>query len=74
MGNEEIKRELKIGIVITFKEREELIALLRDYVDVFAWSCKDMSGLDTDIIVHRVSLVGGYKSFKQKLRRTHPEV
>ena len=36
VGTEEIKRELKIGTMITPKEREELIVLLRDYVDVFA--------------------------------------
>jgi hypothetical protein len=54
VGDEEIKRELKIMIVITPKEREELIALLRDYVDVFAWSYENMSGLETDIVVHRV--------------------
>jgi hypothetical protein len=74
VGNEEIKRELKIGTLITLKEREELIALLRDYVDVFAWSYEDMPGLDTDIVVHRVPLVEGCKLIKQKLRRTHPEV
>jgi hypothetical protein len=56
MGNEEIKRELKIRIVITPKEKEELIAPLRDYVDVFTWSYKDMLGL------HRVPLVEGCKS------------
>jgi hypothetical protein len=44
VGDEEFKRELKIHTLITSKEREELIAQLRDYVDVFAWSCKDMPG------------------------------
>jgi hypothetical protein len=57
VGNEEIKRELKIGTLITLKEREELIVLLRDYVDVFAWSYEDMPGLDTYIVVHRIPLV-----------------
>jgi hypothetical protein len=33
-----------------------------------------MPALDTDIVVHRVPLVEGCKPFKQKLRRTHPEV
>ena len=45
MGDEEIKRKLKIRTLITLKEREELIAQLRDFVDVFAWSYKDMPGL-----------------------------
>ena len=57
MGNEKIKRELKIGNLITPKEREELITLLRDYIDVCAWSYKDMPGLDTNIVVHRIPLV-----------------
>jgi hypothetical protein len=68
MGNEEIKRELKIRIVITPKEKEELIAPLRDYVDVFTWSYKDMLGL------HWVPLVEGCKSVKQRLRMTNPNV
>ena len=61
-------RELKIGTLITPKEREELIALLRDYVDVFAWSYKDMPSL------YRVPLVKRCKSVKQRLRRTNPNV
>jgi len=68
VGNEEIKRELKIGTLITPKEREGLITLLRDYVDVFDWSYKNMPGL------YRVPLVEGCKSVKQRLRRTNPNV
>ncbi|XP_073264252.1 uncharacterized protein [Populus alba] len=74
VGNEKIKRELKIGTLITHEEKKELIALLRDYVDVFAWSYEDMPGLDMDIVVHRIPLVEGCKPIKQKLRRTHPEI
>ncbi|XP_073261302.1 uncharacterized protein [Populus alba] len=74
VGNEEIKRELKIGTLITPGAKEELIALLRDYIDVFAWSYEDMAGLDTDIVVHRIPLVEGCKPIKKKLRRTHPEI
>ena len=51
-----------------------MITRIRDYVDVFAWSYEDMSGLDTDIIVHRVPLEEGCKPIKQKQRRTHSEV
>jgi hypothetical protein len=35
VGNGKIKGELKIGTLITPKEREKLIALLQDYVDFF---------------------------------------
>ena len=74
VGTEESQRELKIGTLVTQKERGDLIALLRDYVDVFAWSYEDMPGLDTNIIVHRVPLEEGCRPIKQKLRRTHPEI
>jgi hypothetical protein len=59
--------------LITPEEKEELTALLRDYVDIFSWSY-EMPGLDTDIVVHRIPLVEGWKPIKQKLRRTHPEI
>jgi hypothetical protein len=71
VGNEESQRELRIGTLITQKEREDLITLLRDYVDVFVWSYEDMPGLDTNIVVHRVPLEEGCRPVKQKLRRTH---
>ncbi|RDX64306.1 hypothetical protein CR513_57165, partial [Mucuna pruriens] len=30
--------------------KQRLVELLREYVDIFAWSCRDMSGLDTTIV------------------------
>jgi hypothetical protein len=33
-----------------------------------------MPGLDTNIVVHKILLVEGYKSVKQKLRRIHPNI
>ena len=36
------KREVKIGTGITAPIREELIILLKDYQDIFAWSYQDM--------------------------------
>ena len=64
MGNEENQRELKIGTLVTQKEREDLITLLRDYVDVFAWTYDDMPGLDTNIVVHRLPLEEGCRPIK----------
>ena len=39
--------------------REELIALLKDYQDIFAWSYQDMPGLSSDIVQHRLPLNPG---------------
>ena len=54
--------------------KKELIDLLQDYSDVFAWSYQDMPGLDTDIIVHRLLLSKECAPIKQKLRRVKPEM
>ena len=65
---------MKIGTTLSPVIREKLIDLLREYSDVFAWSYQDMSGLDTDIVVHRFPLKEEYASVKQKLRRVKPEM
>ena len=74
MGTEEERKEVKIGTTLSSAIRKELIDLLQDYNDVFAWSYQDMSGLDTDIVVHRLSLREECMSVKQKLRRIKPEM
>ena len=54
--------------------RKELIDLLQDYNDVFAWSYQDMPGLDIDIMVHRLPLREECIPVKQKLRRVKLEM
>ena len=56
LGTEKEKKEVKIGTTLLSATRKELIDLLQDYSDVFAWSYQDMPGLDTDIVVHRLPL------------------
>jgi len=31
-----------------------MVALLKEHVDTFAWSCQDMPGSDTDVVVHKL--------------------
>jgi len=74
VGTELDKRELKIGKLVIADIRTKLIALLQEYVDVFAWSYADMPGLDSDIVVHKLPLIESCKPVKQKLRRTIPDI
>ena len=53
-------------------QRSRLIDLLRSYLDVFAWSYEDMSGLDPSIVQHRLPILPHARPIKQKLRRLHP--
>ena len=56
LGTEEERKEVKIGTTLSPAIRKELMDLLQDYNDVFAWSYQDMSGIDTDIVVHCLAL------------------
>ena len=71
LGTEEDKKELKL---VDNPEREEMIALFREYLDVFAWSYKDMPGLDPEIAAHKIPLYPDAKPKKQKLRRMRPDM
>ena len=74
LGTEEERREVKIGTTLSPATRKELISLLREYSDVFAWSYQDMPTLNTDIMVHHLPLKEECASIKQKLRRVKPEM
>ncbi|XP_016752708.1 uncharacterized protein [Gossypium hirsutum] len=62
-------KEVKIGTCVNEKTRQNLIKLLQEFKDVFAWSYQDMPGLITDIAVHRVPTKKECKLVQQKLRR-----
>ncbi|WKA03224.1 hypothetical protein VitviT2T_021346 [Vitis vinifera] len=49
-GTADQPRELRIGLDLSTDERDDLIQLLISYLDVFAWSYEDMSGLDPSIV------------------------
>ncbi|KAI5427282.1 hypothetical protein KIW84_032627 [Lathyrus oleraceus] len=74
LGSEDCIREVKIGALLEESVKKGLIELLREYVDVFAWSYEDMPGLDTDIVQHFLPLKPECVLVKQKLRRTHPNM
>ncbi|RVW17487.1 Transposon Ty3-G Gag-Pol polyprotein [Vitis vinifera] len=70
-GTAHQSRELRIGLDLSTDERDNLIQLLRLYLDVFAWSYEDMPGLDSSIVHHRLPLLLHARSVKQKLRQLH---
>ena len=69
LGTNSGKKEVKIGTTMTAPVREELMALLKNYQDIFAWSYQDMPGLSFDIVQHKIPLNHEWSPVKQKLRR-----
>ncbi|XP_077223005.1 uncharacterized protein LOC143856622 [Tasmannia lanceolata] len=73
IGTKTLVKEIRIRKTITSKEREELVNLLQEFKEVFAWSYEDMPGISEEIVQHKLPLVPGVKPKKQKLRRMKPE-
>ncbi|RDX77615.1 hypothetical protein CR513_42234, partial [Mucuna pruriens] len=56
------------------KDIRKLVALLREYLDIFACSYRDMPGLDTTIVEHKLPFLPNTVLIQQQLRRMKPEV
>ncbi|RDX68611.1 hypothetical protein CR513_52376, partial [Mucuna pruriens] len=54
--------------------RQRLVELLKEYANIFAWSYRDMPGLDTAIVEHRLPLIPNTILVQQQLRRMKLEV
>ena len=66
-------RNLRIGSKLTEGLRRRLIDFLRSNSDCFAWSHKDMPGIDPEIIVHKLHVDPQYQPIRQKRRKFAPE-
>jgi hypothetical protein len=66
-------RAVTIGAHLTPKEENELIRFLNKNKDVFAWSAKDLQGVDTDIIEHTLETDEKIPPKKQRLRKMSEE-
>jgi hypothetical protein len=57
---------------LTQEQRAKYIELLREFVDVFAWTYEDLKTYDTSIIEHKIPLKEEAKPFMKKLRQINP--
>ena len=48
LGDSEIAREARISVHLILSQKEELINLLKQYIDVFAWHYDDTPSLSTE--------------------------
>jgi hypothetical protein len=66
-------RAVTIGAHLNPEEEKELIQFLNKNKDVFAWSAKDLQGVDRDIIQHALETDERIPPKKQKLRKMSEE-
>jgi hypothetical protein len=74
IGTEIDPRMVKIGKGTTEKERKEILVLIREFRDTFAWNYDDLKAYRGDVIQHAIPLVEGAKPFRQKIRHINPKM
>jgi hypothetical protein len=52
----------------------ELIKILKEYVDCFAWNYNEMPGLSRDLVEHKLHIKPGFKPYKQPRRNFNPHI
>ena len=66
-------RSFQIGASMPNKDKVEMLLLLVQNVDVFAWSPYEVLGVDLEFIVHRLNVDLLYPHKKKKLKRSAKE-
>ena len=77
IGNDKDPKLIKIGKGTNEKERKDLINLVREYRDVFAFTYDELKAYQEDVFHHIIPLkreIKEVKPFRQKLRQINPKV
>jgi hypothetical protein len=74
IGDGKTPRPTFVNKTLETDPRDEMISLLKEYSDCFAWNYTEMSGLSREIIEHRLPIMSGFRPFKQKARTFHPDL
>src|SRR3954469_15765335 len=72
LGDGVTPKPIFVGEGLSPTEREDLINLIREYIDVFTWNYEDMPGLDPQVAMHRLNIDLEKKQFKQLQWRFRP--
>ena len=68
------RKPVFISSQLMTQEREQLVALLQKYRDVFAWTYDEMPGLDPGLVVHFLNVDPGIRPVVQPAKVFHIEV
>ena len=74
LGTEDNPQITYIAATLSLEEQKEMTKFLKKGKINFAWTYKDMSSLDTDLVVHHLTVDPKIKPIKKKLCKMHPKV
>ncbi|XP_070022412.1 uncharacterized protein [Nicotiana sylvestris] len=74
LGTDEEPRPTYLSALLEVYEESTYIELLKEFRDVFAWSYKEMLGLDPKVVVHHLAVKNGARPVKQAQRCFRPDL
>ena len=74
IGSRDRPRPTYVSAKLDPEYKRELVDLLKEFKDHFAWEYYEMPGLDQSIVEHRLPIKPRYRPFKQAPRRFNPNV
>lgn len=74
LGTETNPQHINLGTNCTLMEKVNLIRLLKEYKDVFAWTYDNLKSFDPNIMQHNIPIKLQSKPFQYKLRKMHPSL
>ncbi|XP_049370599.1 uncharacterized protein LOC125835509 [Solanum verrucosum] len=73
LGTVEDQKPTYVNASLASDEEKAYVDLLKEYKYVFAWSYKEMPGLDSKVAVHHFAVKSGARPIKQAQRRFRPK-
>ena len=73
LDESDIEKYTRVGAELEENTKKDLVQFLKKNVDVFAWSHKDMPGIDPRVITHRLNVSSSFKPIRQNKRVFAPE-
>lgn len=74
LGTEEDPRSIFVSALLTAEEKQQYRDFHLEHRDCFAWSYKEMPGLNPAVAMHRLSIDPAVKPVKQAQRRFRPDL
>jgi hypothetical protein len=74
IGDGKTPRPTFVNKTLETNPRDEMISLLKEYADFFAWNYTEMPGLSREIVEHRLPIKSGFRPFKQKAITFRPDL
>ena len=72
LGEEGEGKQVRVSAKLEQQFKDQLVQLLKEYRDAFAWSYTDMEGIDPKFYQHKINLKEGAVLIKQKRYKTNP--